>query len=521
MELVQKNIHYTKEGKQTFDQFYLDEDINVPDLKEDVRQIIKGNAKVKIEDIREVENYLRISGKMHYQILYITDTAEPYPAVLEGKIPFEEMVYIDAEEPGSWFMENVRTEFQASLVHSRKVNVKAMIELIIGREVLADEAVTMDVETSVEIFKKKRKINLLGLKVQKKDTCRIKEEITLPGTKESIGRVLLSHIAKRKTEFKPCAGGFQIQGELLVFLLYLSDDGKMDWVEQGVPYEGKISCEDVEEGVFFHINNSLEDTLIDLRLDEDGEMRVIRVEGTLNLKMNVCQEEEIEVLEDLYSLEKQCSFETKESIYEELLVQNHSRCKLVEKLQLPELKEDVLQICHSDGSVQLEHMEVVGNGILVEGILHISFLYLRANDEASLGSWQGMVPFSWKLECPEISEEARYDISYHIEQMSVSLAGSEAVEIKAVLAFDTFVRKPVVMQMITTMEIKDAQPDADGKRPGIVGYVVKEGDDLWNLAKKYMTTVKEIQKINNLESEVLKRGEVLLILKGNVGILGT
>ena len=34
MELVRKPIHYVREGKRTFDQFYLDEDYNVPDAKE-------------------------------------------------------------------------------------------------------------------------------------------------------------------------------------------------------------------------------------------------------------------------------------------------------------------------------------------------------------------------------------------------------------------------------------------------------------------------------------------------------
>lgn len=520
MELIQKKIHYTKEGKPIFDQFYLDEDLNVPDAKEDVRQIIKGNADVKVEDIREVENYLRVSGRLNYQILYITDTLESEPSVLEGKIPFEEMVYIDEREPGSWLMQNVRAEFQTALVHSRKVNVRAMVELTIGRDVPVEEETTVDLETSASVYKKKRKVNLLGLEVSKRDTYRIKEEITLPGTKESIGRILLTDIAKRSLELRPAKGEFHIQGELLVFCMYLSDEGKTDWMEQAVPYEGRIPCEGAEEGMYYHVYNTLDDTLLDVRLDEDGEMRVLGIEGTLNLRMNLYQEEELEILEDLYSLEQECQFETNESVYEELLVQNHSKCKLAEKLLLPELKDDVLQICHSSGAVQMEHTEIVENGIRVDGILHISFLYLRADDEKAFGSWQGMVPFSWKLECTDITEAARYNISYHVEQLSVSLAGSEAVEIKAVLAFDTFVRNPVTMQVIAAVETKPMEWEELEKRPGIIGYVVKEGDDLWSLAKRYMTTVKEIQKINNLESEVIKSGEVLLILKGNMGILG-
>ena len=89
MELIQKQVHYTQEGKRTFDQFYLDEDLNVPDTKDDVKQIIQGTASAKVEEIRLTENYLRISGKLYYQILYMTDSAEPQPAALEGKLPFE------------------------------------------------------------------------------------------------------------------------------------------------------------------------------------------------------------------------------------------------------------------------------------------------------------------------------------------------------------------------------------------------------------------------------------------------
>ena len=76
MELIQKTIRYNQEGKKTFDPFYLDEDYNVPDAKQDVRRIIKGQGTVKIEDVKLVENYVRISGKLYFQILYVTDQGE-------------------------------------------------------------------------------------------------------------------------------------------------------------------------------------------------------------------------------------------------------------------------------------------------------------------------------------------------------------------------------------------------------------------------------------------------------------
>ena len=155
----------------------------------------------------------------------------------------------------------------------------------------------------------------------------------------------------------------------------------------------------------------------------------------------------------------------------------------------------------------------------MEGILHVSFLYLKADDEEPLGSWQGMVPFSYLIECPDMPEDIRSSMAYHVEQLAVTLAGNEAVEVKAVLAFDVFLRKPVPMEVITEVQTQPLDIEQLENRPGIVGHIVQEGEDLWSLAKRYMTTMEGIMEVNGLESENVKTGDKLLIFKENMSIL--
>lgn len=519
MELIRKPIHYTQEGKSIFDQFYLDEDYNVPDQKDDVQRIIQGSAECRPEDVRPVENYVKVTGKVYFRILYITASGDPKPAVLEGKLPFEEMVYAENDGNETFFIRNMRTEFTGSVVHSRKLSLRIMTELEIGRESLRDEELTVDVESDIPVYRKMENMNLLKLAVSKKDTYRIKEEIILPGTKESIGQMLSADIVSRKMDIRSGQDEILIRGELLVFCMYLSAEEKTDWIEQSVPYEGRIPCDGVTEGMFHHIRHSLEDSLSDVRLDEDGEMRIIGIEATLVLRMNIYEEEETEILRDMYSLEQECSFDTQNTVFEELLMQNQSRCKLSERLALPELKEDVLQIIHSQGNIQMESEQHTKEGIKVEGILHLSFLYVRGDDTEPYGSWQGILPFSYLIEYPDMPEGTQSSLSSHVEQLAVTLAGSEAVEVKAVLAFDIFLRKMVPVNVITKVETKPFDVEALSKRPGIVGHIVRGGEDMWSLAKQYMTTMEGIKEINGLESENLRPGDKLLILKENMSIL--
>ena len=155
----------------------------------------------------------------------------------------------------------------------------------------------------------------------------------------------------------------------------------------------------------------------------------------------------------------------------------------------------------------------------MEGILHLSFLYLRGDDTEPYGNWQGMVPFSWTIEYPDMPEKVSSSLTSHVEQLAVTLAGSEAVEVKVVLSFDVFLRKLTPVEVITNVRMEPFDKEMLSNRPGIVGHIVQNGEDLWSLAKKYMTTIEGIKEINGLNDEKVSSGDKLLIFKENVSIL--
>ena len=519
MELVKKRIRTNEIGKITSDQFVLDDDYNVPDAKADIGRVVSGEGTMKIEEIKRVENYLRVSGKLFFKVLYVTDAVIPELESLRGQIPFEEMVYVEASGGEDYVAQVTGVEFSSTLIHSRKLAIKAMVDLLIHTEKAKEEETTIDVEGQGRIFKKMSPIEILQLHTSKRDIYRIKEELTIPGTKENIGTLIWTDVNLRKLDTKIAQDMITFTGTLQVFLFYKSEEDKTDWVEQIVPFEGKVMCNNIEEGFYHHIYHNLSDINVEARMDTDGEMRNLGIEATLEMRILVYNEEKINILEDVYSLEKECVLDKRKVVYEELITQNHSKYKFVERMNLPEVRDGILQICHSGGRVQIEHMEVKEGGIQVEGLLHVHFLYVKANDQVPFDMWTGMLPFSYLIESPSVCPDMRFDITPSVEQISIDMAGSEEVEVKAVLAFQSFLRRPVEMEVIDSLELKMLDQNEMSRRPGIMGYITKEGDDLWKLAKRYYTTEEGIMEINGLTSKELKAGEKLLIFKENMSIL--
>ena len=294
MEVIARQIEMNQVEKRFTDQFMLDEDYNVPDSKRDVEKIVATEGNVRIDEMKPMDNYLRIQGKVEFRVLYVAEGYDPTFSCLEGKIPFTEMVYVEEGMEKNPEIKNIRLEMNTNLVHSRKLRVKAMVEFELESERVSLEEIPTDVSSDIPVYKKQKELELLKLHTSKKDMYRLKEELTLAGTKESIGNMLWTDIANRKLDTRLGVGELQLMGELLVFCFYESPDGKIDWVEQTIPYEGRIECYGVEETMYHHVQANLEEIHTDVRVDEDGEMRVIGIEGTLQVYIAVYEEEQVE-----------------------------------------------------------------------------------------------------------------------------------------------------------------------------------------------------------------------------------
>lgn len=160
MEVMTRQIETNQVNRRLFHQFMLDEDYNVPDSKSDVEKIVAGEAVARIDEIKPVENYLRVQGKIEFQILYVAEGMEPTFSNMEGKISFVEMVYVDEGADASLDVKDVRCELQVHMIHSRKLRLKTMVEMEIESEIQRMEEIPTDVEATGKIYKKQSKMDL-------------------------------------------------------------------------------------------------------------------------------------------------------------------------------------------------------------------------------------------------------------------------------------------------------------------------------------------------------------------------
>jgi LysM repeat protein len=344
---------------------------------------------------------------------------------------------------------------------------------------------------------------------------RIKDEINLASNKPNITDLLWYVIEVRGLDLRPEEGTVKSKGELSVFVLYAGDDegNPLQWMEYTLPFSGEVECTGCTEELIPNIEASIMHRGIEVKPDADGEERILAVDVVLELDMKLYREEAHDIILDVYTPLKECILHGKQELLESLLIRNFSKCRVSDRIEVKETQGKILQICHSQGRVKVDKKKVVENGIQVDGIVFMKILYIIGNDEMPFYSMEAMIPFTHVVEVRGIKQDSKYYVRAELEQLSTTMADSNEIEVKATVGINVLVMNGQEELIIDKVEEKPLDMKKIQSMPGITVYMVKPKDTLWDIAKRFYTTVDEICSLNELSDENIHPCQPLLLVK--------
>ena len=111
-----------------------------------------------------------------------------------------------------------------------------------------------------------------------------------------------------------------------------------------------------------------------------------------------------------------------------------------------------------------------------------------------------------------MNPDSSYEVRPSLDQLSVIMLDSDEIEVKAVMNLNTIVFDKVTESIITDLEVADLDIEKLQSMPGIIGYVVKKDDSLWNIGN-VLHHSRSIMEINDLDDDSIKEGDKLIIMK--------
>lgn len=515
LELKRQLFRQNLLRSRAFTQITLDDDCIVKDNKPDLLNIIHTRGSVIFEDVKVSSQTVWVTGQLRFVVLYRSE--DNRLESFTDSINFGEKIFMDeVEERDTVNLSGDLEDLNISAINSRKLAVRALLGIHAVCEVPVEEEIVSGVENDPDIQQKSRTMQLLALTSAKKDILRVHSDIALPQSSPNIGHLLYDYVEVRNRQVICTGEQMQIQGEAYVNVLYSSPEGKMEWYETMVPFSESIEGGMTGTQPICWVHCQTKEYEVEPAEDYDGEMRALSLNLSMDVEMKLWEERNVELLADVYSLETNLVPQKEMVCAKKLLIKNEAKLRISEQMKLAEEQERILQLCSFEGHAEMDHVEPVENGLEVEGILTVDILYATTDDSFPIAHTQEQIPFTQIVDVPGMkghTEDISYEIEPAIDQLAVNLLDNERFEVKAVISLQTIVQQEVCMEKIVDIHKEPLDAVELMKQPGIVGYIVKKEEQLWDIARHFHTTEAEIMETNGLKSADVQQGDKLLIVK--------
>ena len=514
MELVKRNIHMDSQKCMASIQTTLEKDSNISDSKPDAVKLIMDKGNVVIEEIRVTDDHAGVKGKLQFRILYLAEGTKADVAVMEGEIPFEEQIYMSGVACNDTVEVTPEIEdLTTTMINSRKFSVQSVISLKAVCSEIRDEETAVDISGDEPVEFRKKALSIASLAMKKKDIFRMKEEVEIPGSFPNIMEAVWYDIAPSEVEFKMLQDKISLQGEIKAFFVYRGEgEEEICHYETTLPFSGTVDCDGALEGMIPEISYVPEIKEVTVRPDFDGEERVFTFELILNLNICAYEEEQLTILSDVYGVVKETKVMEKEAGFRQFLQRRSGKMKLAQNFKMEE-GEHPVRILHTSGIPQISNTSLAEQGVEIAGVANLRILYENSGEENRFGLRRMSIPFNYILEAEEIGKNCVCPVKASVEQITASLIDEDEIDVKCVLFFQANIYREWKEKIVEEIETAELDSEKIDSLPSLAVYVVREGDSLWDIGKRYYVPISAIRQTNELNGDEVKPGDKILIMR--------
>ncbi len=510
--LKKEQIQTSKLISQKYSQTTIDCDIIVPDVSPDIKKVLEVSGYISVNEKSLLGGKVYIQGNVNMTVLYVPD-GEVLNKVksINTSQPFSHSIDVGHQAENVSLGTDIEAEaFNYSLINSRKVNLRCTIGINIKLSEKESFEIASPEDIDPDICTKTQRLCLCDTPVSSESRIVISNQVEIPSGNPAIGEILKATVTPESSELTLMENSALAKGQVKICFLYTSyDDGTVQSAEYLLPFEETLDILGLEEDMEAEIEHLLSHMYYEIREDSDGEPRIFGFEIGLSAHLRGIKIQEPDIICDAYAIKGNVTCSANPVKLEQLVSNTTAQLTHKASVNLPEALPEIAKICDVSISASVDRISVDNKEITVFGHIKSNILY-TTNDEAyPLCAFSDISDFSHTLSSVHTDGELICEAKIFTEHTSYTMNGPGGIDIRAVLGLS--VRSFIESTVSPIIDIEKEDIEDNIKKPSICIFFVQKGDTLWNIAKRYKTTVDRLKENNNLTSDNLTIGQQIKI----------
>ena len=470
-------------------QFYQDEVISVSGAE----RIISVIASARVTKVEPENGEIRVGYRLNYKVIYkgaeidcLEETADRQTVIRQAGVTPKSVVCVDAQV--------ISTEYVGTTSLKVRLNIELSGYVISERDwECVDSNEGWQVKNSAVSVEHITPVN------EKEIVAEHDFEL-----KEGLGRILTYNTQVSIKSVRAANEISEVDGECYTYITYLNDQNLLSRCLT-VPFHTEILVEEIKEDSLVYLSGVANSTTITLP-DGEGSTNV-RLEVVVGLKGYAINRALCDVVCDAYSTTKELKCNYAELTVDDSLCLTGIRDRLSGSVRLEEDQprvRSVLCVCPpAVGAVTVTK----NDDIMVEGIVSCDILYLDEQD--GVGKILAEIPYR-----VQVTEEFACTEQLSARVMAYNLSArarhNDEIEVNGEITVELFGASFRTVRAVASAEEGAEKECSD---VAISLYLVRSGEDLWDVAKAMSTDEDTLMRLNPDVELPLKGGEKILLYR--------
>ena len=504
LNVAKENLCINKIVAHKKEMIIVEGDMIVPDSKPDILNTISTSGVVCIYKKELQEEKIRIDGNINTYIMYLPDQSEEGVRGLNTNLDFSEMINIP--NCNSEMQSNIKTtikSIECKVINGRELGIKATLEIEITISQKEEMEIVNDITENEDIQMLKDTVNVNSLigtgetKLFAKDTIQI-DSIDL------LAEILKLSVNITDKDIKISYNKILTKSEVEVRIMYLTEDNRINETTYKIPTVGFIDIPDISEENICDVNYEIKNIIVKPNNQEEHS---IYVEIEMDVTCDTYEEKQINLIKDMYSPSQNLNVQ-KQQILTMCDKQTRNETKNInEVVNLGEIRG--LSLIDVDTVVEFSKENKINSKILYEGESKLRFIFTNSAMQVIIK--EASIPFDYVIDDLINGEELNTNNEIEIKSQDFIIKNDEEINANLNLGIRTDMYRNSNMDLISEISEDGEREEQDYS---LIIYIVKKGDTLWNIAKKFGSTVDDIARANGIEDvNLIMPGEKLYIPK--------
>ncbi len=483
----------------------IDVDFTIPDYCGEIERILKCIFIPRINSKSVSGQNVMIDGHVTVRLIYCDKENKIFS--FDHLVPFTKGIEVNGIGADARIKSSVSCSYcNCRAVTQRKVDVHGAIEIKIVAKGEIKNNVVCDVdEGDIQVLK--GSVPMLNSKGYCEKPLIIDEEFEIGNTQPEIVSVIRTNATPCISDMKIINGKVLLRGELQVCVLYNSSDGRPVITKSAVPFSQVLDIDDANENCKCSADVCLAYFEAKPKTTPSGQVRLLSVSAKLIVTGECFCQDDVPVILDAYSVRGDSEAKYTEIEFEKICCGYNENliCTAQTDFQGSTLGSVVDLWCEV-GAVNTHFSQ---NTLTVSGVVKAFMLMYDTNGNAFFG--EKPIDFEHSITVEDLSEKVYTNPQVEAISCSYTITGESTVEIRVELKITGGIYELSKMPLVVDIVPLESKQQKKEICAATVIYFADSGEKIWDIARKYNSSVEEIMSINELTDNVLPISKTLII----------